>query len=303
MLIPKINFQLLLQDDNSTLTNLRHAVCETGFLIVENSPITKQSVSELIAVYRAFFHQSVQKKEPLDMAKTGSNRGWGRSGGEQVNPDANPDYKEVYDVGVELENDDKRKNITYYAPNLWPDEREFRETVLAYYHSAFDVSIRLLEEIARAADLPGDFFQDKFNPPMALLRANYYPPRPKNAGAKDFGIAEHTDYGCLTLLAMDGVSGLEVQLGDGHWEPVNAQPGEFVINFGEMLERWSGGRIKATLHRVRGSDEERISVPFFLKPSYDTNVAPIGSDERLKAGDYLTKRYDETYVHRQKATM
>ena len=52
---------------------------------------------------------------------------------------------------------------------------------------------------------------------MALLRGNYYPSRPDWAGAKDFGIATHTDYGCLTLLATDGSPGLEVRKRGGGW--------------------------------------------------------------------------------------
>jgi isopenicillin N synthase-like dioxygenase len=48
---------------------------------------------------------------------------------------------------------------------------------------------------------------------------------------------------------------------------------------------------------VRGSDQERISVPLFFNPNYDTNVAPLGTGKRIHAGDHLTKRFEETYVH------
>ena len=299
MTIPVIDFKKLLAGDKYTLQDMKLGVRETGFLVVENTGIELAQIKTLLTTYRDFFKRSEGEKAPFDMAKTGSNRGWGRAGGEQVNPDANPDYKQVFDVGVELPEGHAYSEITYYAPNLWPDEN-FRKTVLGYYNAAFEVSIQLLGEIARAAGLEPDFFDDKFDPPMALLRANYYPPRPHDAGRKDFGIAEHTDYGCLTLLAADGVAGLEVQLKDGSWEAINAQTGQFVINFGEMIERWSNGIVRATLHRVIGGDNERISIPFFFNPAFDTNVAPLGTDDIFKAGDWLTKRYNETYVHKQK---
>ena len=137
---------------------------------------------------------------------------------------------------------------------------------------------------------------------MALLRGNFYPARPDWAGDKDFGIAAHTDYGCVTLLASDGVPGLEVLGRDGAWQPVNAEPGSFVINFGEMLQMWTRGRVTATLHRVKGSGRERISVPMFFNPNYDTNVAPMGSGEVILAGDHLTKRFEETYLHLKEKT-
>ena len=76
---------------------------------------------------------------------------------------------------------------------------------------------------------------------------------------------------------------------------VIAEPGEFIINFGEMLQMWTDGAVRATPHRVRGSDQERISVPLFFNPNYDTNVAPLGS--ATFTGNYLTKRFEETYVH------
>ena len=134
---------------------------------------------------------------------------------------------------------------------------------------------------------------------MALLRGNFYPERPNWAGEKDYGIASHTDYGCLTLLANDGTPGLEVLNLNKQWTPVEFKPGEFVINFGEMLQMWSNDRIKATPHRVKGSSTQRISIPLFFNPSYDTDISPENSKRKITAGEYLTNRYNETYVHLQ----
>ena len=50
-------------------------------------------------------------------------------------------------------------------------------------------------------------------------------------------------------------------------------------------------------YRVIGGPQERISVPLFFNPSYDTNVAPPGRDEVILAGTHLTKRFNETYLH------
>jgi len=146
---------------------------------------------------------------------------------------------------------------------------------------------------------PANHFADAFDKPMVLLRGNYYPPRPADATDKDFGIAAHTDYGCLTLLATDGSGGLEVQTRDGDWKSIAVPTGEFIVNFGEMIEMWTQGRVLATPHRVIGNANERLSVPLFFNPRYDVNVAPVGSGRRILAGDHLSKRYDETYVHRK----
>ena len=285
---------------DSACAGLKSAIFDIGFLTLYDTPIHADEVTSLIDSYREFFSLPQIEKAPLDMTRTGANRGWGGPGSEQVDPDANPDYKQVFDCGYELNDDDPLKEMgpDLYAPNLWPASApEFKTSVENYLPRACDVAMQLLTAIAGVIGQPKDYFAQRFDRPMVLLRGNYYPPRPDWAGRKDFGIAAHTDYGCLTLLATDGVPGLEVLTRNDEWVKVTAKPGEFIINFGEMLQIWTNGAVRATLHRVVGGPEERISIPLFFNPNYDTNVAPIGSGESVIAGEYLSKRFKETYVH------
>jgi isopenicillin N synthase-like dioxygenase len=303
-MIPSIDAEALFNAAHpahaEAVAEVRRGATEIRFLTLRNSEIGAAEVLEVIAALRAFFHLPAAEKQAYDMARTGSNRGWGASGGEQVDPEANPDYKQVYDCGFELDPADPvaALGLPAYAPNLWPNYPEgFAEVMRAYYARATGLALKLLEAIANAAGEEGAYFADKFTRPVALLRGNYYPERPAWATERDFGIATHTDYGCVTLLATDGVPGLEVRLRGGGWLPVVAEPGTFVINFGEMLEMWTGGRIVATPHRVKGSDQERISVPLFFNPNHDANVAPVGSGKVIRAVDHLQKRFNETYLH------
>jgi isopenicillin N synthase-like dioxygenase len=218
----------------------------------------------------------------------------GAGGSEQVDPDANPDYKQIFDSGFEVAGSD----LPTYAPNQWPDvPTDFKAVIENYYACALAFSGDVLAAIVGGIGEDVGYFRAQFDQPMALLRGNYYPQRPAWAGAKDFGIATHTDYGCLTLLAMDGTPGLEVRGRGGRWIPVSAPVGGFVVNFGEMLEMWTQKRIKATPHRVVGGDVERMSVPLFYNPNAFTNVAPAGSGSVIRAVDHLQKRFDETYLH------
>ena len=306
-MIPSIDAEALFDPANpahdEAVAEVRRGATEIGFLTLRNTEIAPEEVLEVSAKLRAFFHLPAAEKAEYDMARTGSNRGWGASGGEQVDPEANPDYKQVYDCGFELDPADPvaALGLPAYAPNLWPAHPEgFAETLKVYYVRATGLALRLLEAIADAVGEDGAYFADKFTRPMALLRGNFYPERPDWATERDFGIATHTDYGCLTLLATDGVPGLEVRLRGGGWLPVVAEPGTFIINFGEMLEMWTGRRIVATPHRVKGSDEERISVPLFFNPNFDANVAPEGSGNVIRAVDHLQKRFNETYLHLKK---
>ena len=298
--IPVIDFAALDAREPATMAVLREAACEIGFFTLVNTPLSPKYVGQVIDTYRSFFCLPAEIKQTINMAETGSNRGWGAPHSEQVDPDANPDYKQVFDCGFELAPDDplRAENLSVYADNLWPaDQEEFRLAIQNYYDTALKIAHRVLSGIASASGQDATYFDNKFTRPMALLRGNFYPPRPADAGEKDFGIAAHTDYGCITLLATDGVAGLEVELADGTWIPVETQPGSFVINFGEMLEMWTEGKVKATKHRVIGGPDERISVPMFFNPNHDANVAPQSSDKVIKAGEYLARRFNETYVH------
>lgn len=302
--IPRIDARKLKARDAATMKILTDSITETGFLVITNTEISRQEILQVIETYRAFFHQPTWAKRQVDMSRTKSNRGWGASQSEQVNPKANPDYKQVFDCGYELSADDPliSENLSVYAPNQWPDTpTEFKAVIQNYYTRACGVAMELLRSIAAATDLDESYFDNAFSRPTALLRGNYYPARPSWAGQDDYAIAAHTDYGCLTLLASDGTPGLEVQTRDGgsSWLPVHTMPGELVVNFGEMLESWSGGKIRATPHYVRGGTVERISVPLFFNPNHDANVAPVGSSEVVLAGEYLAKRFSETYVHLQ----
>ncbi len=303
MIIPRVDAQKLIAGDKDAMKLVADAAGDVGFFTVFNTPLSADRMMNVLAAYRGFFHLPAAQKAAYDMAKTGSNRGWGAPGAEQVDPDANPDYKQVFDCGLTLVEDDPiaGENLSFYAPNLWPSEPEgFADILQQYYADSTDFALNLLCAVADAIGQDGDYFRDKFSRPMALLRGNFYPQRPEWATEMDFGIATHTDYGCLTLLATDGSPGLEVRKRGGEWIPLSAPPGEFVINFGEMLEMWTGGKVKATPHRVIGTDDERISVPLFFNPNHDADVSPVGVDKPIVAWEHLKKRYDETYVHLQK---
>uniref|UniRef100_UPI00235765E9 2-oxoglutarate and iron-dependent oxygenase domain-containing protein n=1 Tax=Rhodosalinus sediminis TaxID=1940533 RepID=UPI00235765E9 len=198
--IPRLDARALDAGDPEALARLRAGVETAGFLTLHATAIPRAEVEALLDAYRAFFRRPEAEKRAVDMARTGANRGWGAPRSERVDPKANPDYKEVFDCGYELAADDpwRKEGLAVYADNLWPgDMPAFRATLERYQRAALGVSLRLLRAVAAALGQPPDYFADKFTRPMALLRGNYYPPRPEDAGARDFGIGAHTDYGCL----------------------------------------------------------------------------------------------------------
>lgn len=200
-MIPRIDAAALLAGDADAMKLAAEAATGGGFLTVYNTPLSGPYVQRMIDGYGAFFHLPAVETAAYDMAVTGSNRGWGGAGSEQVDPNANPDFKQVFDCGLTLVEDDPiaDENLSFYAPNFWPDSPAgFAEALQTYYMQSTDFAMDLLCAIAASVSEDGGFFRDKFTRPMALLRGNFYPERPAWATDKDFGIATHTDYGCLT---------------------------------------------------------------------------------------------------------
>jgi isopenicillin N synthase-like dioxygenase len=198
-------------------------------------------------------------------------------------------------------------------PSPLPDEDQlpgWRETVAAYYRAMERVAQLLMRSLARGLGLRPEYFDDSFGRGLSTLRLIRYPPREaaELATVQDRAVwvefqgmrrylvgAPHTDSGFVTLLAQDGVAGLQARSRSGEWIDVPPLEGTLVVNFGQVLEQWSAGRIRATEHRVLGSGRERFSIPFFYEARADATIAPLPIDRPdlfapFKYGDFLWKR-------------
>lgn len=154
--------------------------------------------------------------------------------------------------------------------------------------------------------LPEQFFEQHLDNPIATLRLLHYPASAGQVRRRDGGAGAHTDYGNITLLATDGVSGLEVLTRQGEWIDAPSIPGAFICNIGDCLMRWSNDTYVSTAHRVRPPERERYSIAFFLEVNPDSQIDPqhIFPDQPPKyppvsCADYLRGRLDATYDHRQ----
>ena len=102
----------------------------------------------------------------------------------------------------------------------------------------------------------------------------------------------HIDYGLLTVLATDAVSGLQVLNAKRNvWIHVPPREDGLVINFGHMLSTWTGGRAKAAVHRVVNvyDGKRRFSSPYFFRPALNTVLNPTDFDPEAEA-DSVTCR-------------
>ncbi len=294
-----LDFELLRSNDITSLEKLKESVTKIGFLKLKNLPISKSIIETTFKEYKTFFSKSINEKNKVNMKFTNSNRGWGESKSEQVNSNYMPDLKEMYDSGPVLNFSHEFKNLPYYAKNIWPNDMpELRKISENFYSNCSEIGLLILKKIAKSLNYSENYFSDKFDLPMALLRCNYYHAKPFLTQKNEFGIAPHTDYGCLTLLFTQSDNGLEIKQPNGKWLKVQAKKDEIIVNFGDMLELWSNKKIKATLHKVNGTKNSRYSIPFFFNPRHDTLIGKDKNNRDIFAGDYLAYKYDTTYRHK-----
>jgi isopenicillin N synthase-like dioxygenase len=72
---------------------------------------------------------------------------------------------------------------------------------------------------------------------------------------------------------------LQVFHSEGWWE-VPLVNNSFVVSAGDLIEHWTGGRIKAAVHRIVSpvpapDRPARLLIEYFSQPNPDAAVAPI----------------------------
>jgi isopenicillin N synthase-like dioxygenase len=185
----------------------------------------------------------------------------------------------------------------------------------------------VLRALALALRLPREtFLSDTHAAELFQLRLLHYPPVPVSVlrdGSKA-RIEAHSDFGTLTLLFQDAVGGLQIE--DPHrpgvFQNVPPRPGSVLVNVGDLMERWSNGRWRSTVHRVvappvavegEGRElegggsicEARRSIPFFATADPETVIEALpgcwGEEnpkkfESVTAWEYVQMRMAALYA-------
>lgn len=271
-----------------------------GFFLIDGHGVPGELTGRLEAVADAFFSLPEADREPMAMRHGGAAwRGWFRVGGELTS--GLPDRKEGVYFGAELGLDDPRvrAGVPLHGANLFPERiPAMRAVVLEWIDVMTTLGHRLMRGIAVGLGLDAGWFDVHLTgDPTTLFRMFRYPSldAAHEPAAAGWGVAEHTDYGLLTILHQDQTGGLEVRTPEG-WVDVPAVPGTFVCNVGDMLERMTGGRYRSTPHRVRSPlGRQRLSFAFFFDPAWDAEVQPIPVTGPRTA-DAAEERWDGTAV-------
>ncbi|KAG7633488.1 Oxoglutarate/iron-dependent dioxygenase [Arabidopsis suecica] len=179
------------------------------------------------------------------------------------------DYKESFFIGIEGSND-----TPFCRANIWPNPdvlSGWQATMEKYHQEALRVCKAIARVLALALNVDGDYFDtpEMLGNPLTFMRLLHY------EGMSDpskgiYGCGPHSDFGMMTLLGTDSVMGLQIckdrDVKPRKWEYILSIKGAYIVNIGDLLERWSNGIFKSTLHRVLGNGQDRYSISLLAKP-------------------------------------
>lgn len=289
---------------------IRSAAETSGFFYVASHGVPRQLVERQFEAAAKFFALPADQKEPLSMRNSQAMRGYESIGSQTLDASANADLKESFQCGFEYAPTHPYvvKRYETYGQNQWPAQMpEFETTCLDYLAAVQNLSQRLMQLLALSLGLPEGYFDRLNDNPADILRMLRYPPQPAGADSKTFGAGAHTDWGAITILAQDANGGLEVKMPDDSWVAATPIPDTFVVNLGDMIPRWTNGRYRSNLHRVRNlnaSARDRYSVVFFVDLDWEARIEPIEGLEPAEdgtiyqpctVGEHMGEMYRKTY--------
>jgi isopenicillin N synthase-like dioxygenase len=285
---------------------------EMGFFYITGHGISSDQMKNMFDLAQCFFAQPEEVKQKILITNSSNHRGWGSTGSEQLDPGQPQDWKETFDMALDLhaEHPMAKSCPRLYGPNQYGELEGFAQQMNQHYGLLMAVGKRLLKAMAIALKQPNDFFTQYLDNHISVLRLLHYPPRPDNVAldAQTQVAGAHTDYGCITLLAQDEVGGLEVCNTQGEWVAAPPIKDSIVVNIGDLMQRWTNDQYRSTAHRVASppSDTHRYSMPFFVEPRFDCEVSCISSClsegenpkyEMVTSGDWIMSRFNATYAY------
>jgi len=282
-MLPVIDLEPLISGDSESRRSVATVIgtaCEsTGFFYIRGHGVPAGVIDAALDASRRFFALPVAAKGAVGR-QPGHYRGYISTTPFSEDQISGQTFLyEAFIVGEEAAPEDPECIASggLYWPNVWPAEPpDFRTAVSSYWDAMTELSRHLLSALSLALGQSEDVLIDRFDKPLSNISLLHYPARPADAGNAEDNARPHFDTDVLTILLPGEVGGLQVMHRDGEWIEVEPLPGCFVVNIGNMLEIWSGGKFRSTMHRVHPPvGLERYSIAYFAHPGYDTLIRPL----------------------------
>nr|XP_039256710.1 2-oxoglutarate-dependent dioxygenase ecdK-like isoform X3 [Styela clava] len=224
------------ESGDTALTEAGTKLCETfskdGFAYITTSVITREEVLEVDTLSQKFFSLPTEKKKTFNNGRTGLTYvpiGTRKSHSKSVKK---PDYVE----GLQLP--------YFIEAEYWPDLPGFREKIQKFEEKCKVIGLQVFKSLGLAMKLKD---KDKFLKSHLSVNCE----NPVNDDVISEGVQirfpEHTDFGSLTFLFGDDLSGLQIKNSEGEYKNISEVPNSILVNVGDELQYWTGGRLKSTV--------------------------------------------------------
>jgi gibberellin 2-oxidase len=259
-------------------SQLKIALHKDGFWTVSGTGISEEEMNRLFALGEFFFNNYSEEEKKLQEVnfEEGNYFGYKIKGNKSVFGTDVPDNVETFNIA-------KFTKQGFFEEFFKQDFiKEYREELEGISRKSFEVARKLFVLFALILELDENYFVDRHlydDQSDDHLRFMKYHPREKEEDdrVENTWARGHTDFGSLTLLYNQVVSGLQIRLSNGEWKYVPSVPGAIICNIGDTLNFWSGGYFKSTIHRVVRPppdqvDAPRIGVFYFVRPGDNTKI-------------------------------
>jgi isopenicillin N synthase-like dioxygenase len=292
------------------------AACRShGFFYISGHGVPLALIAHLFMLDRKFFALPDAVKQHWHINRSGGlRRGYDPIGWQSLDRGQPADLKESFYLGTDLASDHPlvQAGTPNHGPNQWPDEAlvpGFHAACTTYAAAMNRLGRHLMGLIALGLGLPREHFEPFLRQPMPVLRLLHYPPQAAVGEDGQIGSGAHTDWGGITLLAQDSAGGLQVrgEAADGSVEWLDAPPvdGSFVVNLGDLMQRWTNDLYRSKLHRVvnTASGRDRYSIACFYDIDFHARVEALPgcvSADRparhapITAGEHIVEMYRRT---------
>ncbi len=271
--LPVLDLEPYLQDvpgaREQLAADLHDALTQVGFFFIVNHGIP-QDLIDRVFNQAARFHE-LPLDEKVALKRNAANAGYVALGGGRSRSSAiDSHHKPNLNAAFFMKRDSKQNN---QWPNGLPG---FQDILIDYFHQMETLAKRCLPIFATALDLPPDYFSPFFNDPECTLRLSIYPPIEHEE--HQYGLAPHTDGGFITFLPQNEIPGLSIRPEGWDWIEPPVIPGSYLVNSGDILQRWSNDRFLSTSHcALNASDRNRYAIPYFFNPTADALVECLPS--------------------------
>ncbi|KAF4129209.1 2OG-Fe(II) oxygenase superfamily [Phytophthora infestans] len=312
MIVPVINISPFVNEfvspkaRDEVVSQVADACRSIGFLIIINHGIASDTIAQAFEAARDYFDQPSDVKKKVAMSPEypyGYESAEILSNSVEKDDDKTlPDLKETFQVCVGP--DGREPTI----PAQWPEgPKGFQDFMTTYYRSVEKLAAVMMQIFACALQLPSDFFDKKIDNHMSSLRILNYPHQEEEPGTTQIRASAHTDYGSLTILAVDDApGGLQVRDLQGEWHDVKAPANSYIVNLGDLMQHWTNDQWRSTMHRVINppsgcKNNRRQSIAFFHNINADTVVECISTCQSpedpakyppVLAGEYLMAKHN-----------